>query len=369
MRLLTLPTTLLALLPYAFALPAHSPVPPKPLPLLIWHGLGDRYNAEGLHTAGILAQKVHPGTYVHYIRIDDDGNQDRTDSFFGNVSEQVEKVCQDLKDDVRLKSWQHDHLDSSVEGNSRIRVDALGFSQGGQFLRGLLQRCDGLSIRSLVTFGSQHNGIAEFQVCGAYDFLCKGATALIKGNAWTDYVQSHVVPAQYYRTLNQTTGLASDDYLEHSSFLADINNERALKNVAYAKEVSSLENLVMYVFENDTTVIPKESGWFAEVNSTDPENPIITPLRNRTIYKEDWIGLKKLDEKGRLHFKIAPGGHMQLKQNVLADAYREFFGPETNRKGDALVGEPFESEEVLPLLREQTSFLPEGVLGGWKENL
>jgi palmitoyl-protein thioesterase len=61
----------------------------NPLPLVIWHGLGDKsvpsniqhlrltneshsYDAEGLKSVGDLAQKIDPGTYVYYIRIDDD---------------------------------------------------------------------------------------------------------------------------------------------------------------------------------------------------------------------------------------------------------------------------------------------------------
>ncbi|KAH9844964.1 palmitoyl-(protein) hydrolase [Teratosphaeria destructans] len=329
----------------------HNAAPPKPLPLLIWHGLGDKYDAEGLRSAGALAQDVYPGTYVYYIHLDEDGNQDRTSSFFGNVTEQIVQVCKDLREDPRLRLQGSEA--QYQNGKVQMRVDALGFSQGGQFLRGLLERCDGLQIRSLVTFGSQHNGIAQFQTCGTFDFLCKGATALIKGNAWTEYVQGKVVPAQYYRTLNETTGEASEEYLEHSGFLADVNNERVVKREDYGKKVAGLEKFVMYVFEEDTTVIPKDSGWFAEVNMTaDPA--IVIPLQNRTIYKEDWVGLKALDEKDGLVFRTAPGGHMQLKEKELVDAYRTYFGPETREKGGALVGGcKGDGERMVPLLQDQ----------------
>lgn len=340
MRLLSLPA-ILTLLAFTSALPSNVPLKPQPLPLLIWHGLGDKYDAEGLRTTGTLAKKVHPGTHVYYIRLDEDGSNDRSASFFGNVTEQIEQVCAGLKDDAQLLATEQEGV---------MRVDALGFSQGGQFLRGLLERCDGLSMRSLVTFGSQHNGIAQFQVCGDFDFLCKGATALIKSNAWTDYVQNKVVPAQYYRTINETTGLATDDYLEHSNFLADINNERREKNEAYTAKMASLDNFVMYVFDEDKTVIPKESGWFAEVNATSED---VTPLRNRTMYKEDWLGLKKLDDKSGLVFKTAPGGHMQLEQAVLAAAFREYFGPETEEKRDELAWQDGESYGEAPLVWDQ----------------
>jgi palmitoyl-protein thioesterase len=316
MHFFSLPSVL-ALLAFTSALPSSKP-PPKPLPLIIWHGLGDRHDADGLHSTGDLALKVHPGTYVYYIRTDEDGGNDRTNTFFGNLTTQIEEVCETLHNNTELRA----------PNGGGLRVDALGFSQGGQFLRGLLERCDDLSIRSLITFGSQHNGIAEFQNCGTFDFLCKAATSLVKSNAWTHYVQGKVVPAQYYRTVNDTTGLPSDEYLEYSNFLADVNNERATKNETYKERIASLEKFVMFVFEEDVTVIPKQSGWFAEVNATSGE---VTPLRERTLYKEDWLGLKKLDEKGGLVFKIAEGKHMQLKDKVLRKAFAEFFGPEKEK--------------------------------------
>lgn len=315
---------LLCLLSCTTAVPFPAPSP-SPLPLLIWHGLGDRYDADGLQSTGKLAQKVHPGTFVYYIRTDDDGGSDRTNTFFGNLTTQIEDVCEALHNVNELARW------------DGMRVDALGFSQGGQFLRGLLERCDGLSIRSLVTFGSQHNGIAQFQECGTFDFLCKGATALIKGNAWTDYVQNKVVPAQYYRTVNETTGLASDEYLEHSNFLADVNNEREEKNKNYKERIASLEKFAMYVFEDDLTVIPKESGWFSEVNQTSGE---VIPLKERKLYTEDWLGLKALDKKDGIVFRTAEGKHMQLTDKVLKEAFKEFFGPERKAEDSVIdIGE------------------------------
>ena len=341
MRLLNLPAAL-SFLSFTFAVPVLVPESsPKALPLLIWHGLGDRYDADGLHSTGDLAQKVHPGTYVYYIRTDEDGGTDRTNTFFGNISTQITEVCAAIHNETRL----HD-------SDKNLRVDALGFSQGGQFLRGLLERCEGLSIRSLVTFGSQHNGIAEFQTCGTFDFVCKGATALVKNNAWTEYVQNKVVPAQYYRTINETTGLGSKEYLEGSNFLADVNNERDKKNETYAAKIASLEKFAMFVFDEDVTVVPRETGWFAEVNATSGE---VTPLRERRMYKEDWLGLKKLDEKGGLLFRNASGAHMELSDKILRMTFEEFFGPERGSEDDVFDGvpAPLSYEEVMAMNPEQ----------------
>ncbi|EDU47984.1 palmitoyl-protein thioesterase 1 precursor [Pyrenophora tritici-repentis] len=283
----------------------------KPLPLLIWHGLGDNYQADGLRSVGELANETNPGTYVYYIHIDEDAGSDRTATFLGNVTEQIAKVCDDIAE--------HEVLSKAPA------LNALGFSQGGQFLRGMIERCgERVKVKNLVTFGSQHNGIAKYQICKDGDWLCKGYIGLLKANTWGTWVQGHLVPAQYFKATDETTGEPTDEYLESSNFLADINNERVLKNVTYAKNLAALDNFVMYVFEDDTTVIPKESGWFAYTNTTSNE---VTDLRDRDIYKEDWIGLKKLDQKGGLHFKTTKGGHMDLGDKVLKDVFEAYFSP------------------------------------------
>ncbi|KAF2160788.1 hypothetical protein M409DRAFT_28671 [Zasmidium cellare ATCC 36951] len=380
MYLLALPTTLTLLaLTTATALPSPSTAK-TPLPLLIWHGLGDRHDAEGLHSVGDLAKEIYPGTHVHYIRLDENGDNDRKETFFGNVSEQIGRVCEGIQNDEELWKASLAAAGGGKKGDELI-VDAIGFSQGGQFLRGLLQRCEGLSFRTLITFGSQHNGIAAIKACGTWDLLCKGALALMKNNAWTEYVQSHVVPAQYYRTVNVSTGEASGEYLAHSSFLADVNNERDVKNQTYKERlVEGLKGkYVMYVFEEDTTVIPKETGWFDEVlfNKTkdgdDDEERIVVPLRERRMYKEDWLGLKVLDERGALVFRSHPGDHMQLDEEVLKGAFEEFLGPldkgeevEVEEDGDldGDVDELVEGQNGEKVIFDCTRYRP-SYLEGW----
>jgi palmitoyl-protein thioesterase len=266
-------------------------------------GLGDSYAGEGIKQVAELAEAVNPGTFVYVVKIGADGNSDRSATFFGNVTTQLEVVCAELAS--------HNILSTAPA------IDALGFSQGGQFLRGYVERCNFPPVRSLVTFGSQHNGISAFKECGATDYLCKGAMALLRFNTWSGFVQSRLVPAQYYRNPEDY-----DRYLENSNFLADINNERALKNMTYKENIVKLVNFAMYLFEDDTTVVPKETAWFEEVNGT-----VNTPLRARKLYTEDWIGLRDLDRKGGLKFRQIPGDHMQITDEILNATMSEFFGP------------------------------------------
>lgn len=272
---------------------------------MIWHGLGDSFQGTGINDIASLAQDIHPDTYIHIINLADTDFADRQASFLGNVSQQVATVCEQLTNDTILRT--------------APAINALGFSQGGQFLRAYVEQCNFPPVRNLVTVGSQHNGISEFQECKWSDFLCKGAEAILHAGRWSDLVQGGFVPAQYYRDPEDL-----EAYVEHSNFLADVNNERESKNATYRENLASLNRFAMLMFADDTVAHPKESAWFAEVNATSGE---VTELRDRVLYKEDWLGLRELDDKGALDFVSVPGNHMQLEEEVLVKIFEDYFGP------------------------------------------
>lgn len=216
------------------ALPSTKHTEETPLPLIIWHGLGDSYQADGLKEVAQLAEEANPGTYVHIIHLDDSDNGDRQATFIGNVTEQIAQVCEQLASEPIL--------------STAPAVNALGFSQGGQFLRAFVERCNFPKVHNLVTMGSQHNGIFKFQACeNTGDWACRSAEALLRFGRWSNFVQSRLVPAQYFRDVHEY-----DSYLEHSNFLADINNERKEKNALYKSNLKSLNRFGMFMFSEDT---------------------------------------------------------------------------------------------------------------------
>jgi palmitoyl-protein thioesterase len=282
-----------------------------PLPVIVWHGLGDSYN--NLGPIDELVNRIYEGTYTKIIKLGTSPTADSEASFIGNVSAQVDQVCATLAADNIL--------------STAPAVDALGFSQGGVFLRAYVERCNTPPVRNLVTLGSPHNGITEITCRG--NLVCQGLYWLFKLNPFSARVQSTIVPAQYYRPTEDSGKF--ENYLDGSGLLADINNERELKNKAYADNIANLENFVMVLFEEDTQVVPKESAWFEEVDG--PEG-VSTPLRARQLYRQDWLGLRALDRKGGLHFRSAPGEHMRFTDEFLGGIVEEFFGP-ANKTGKA----------------------------------
>jgi palmitoyl-protein thioesterase len=332
-------TSALVILPEAFRdLKVHHPNRPAqqaiqpssptstitPLPLVIWHGLGDSFDADGIKETAKFAEDIIPGTYIHLIQLGDTGSSDRSATFFGNLTEQVEYVCNQLAKDNILRT--------------APAINALGFSQGGQFLRAYVERCNFPPVRNLVTFGSQHNGISDFQGCeSALDLVCQTANALLKLGTWSQFVQSRLIPAQYFRDPEHL-----DAYLESSNFLADVNNERAVKNTTYAENIAKLNKFVMYMFADDKTVIPKQSAWFAEYNKT---SKVVTPLAERKMYKEDWIGLRKLAEKDGLVFDLLQGEHMRFSEKDLKRVLQGYFGP-VRIDGNGDISDNLDSTEV-----------------------
>lgn len=123
-------------------------------------------------------------------------------------------------------------------------------------------------------------------------------------------------------------------YMSSGNFLADINNEVLLpseRKHAYAENLASLQHLILVLFAEDETVVPKESAWFGsealpeqdmhyeserfpEQERLRPhvQEKTLVPMKRQPLYTEDWIGLRTLDERGAVFLVTCPGKHMQL---------------------------------------------------------
>lgn len=168
-----------------------------------------------------------------------------------------------------------------------------------------MQRCNSPAVRRLITFGSQHAGVAAIPQCapdtvrGQFDFnsldldnfirsleqeimprtkgWCNLMQAVATRGVYAPYVRDHLIQAQYYKDPKQL-----DNYLKKNIFLPDINNELPQKNERYANNLRTLDRFVMIMFSNDTMVFPKESAWFGFV---DQYNAIV-PLQKQPLYTE-----------------------------------------------------------------------------------
>lgn len=127
----------------------------------------------------------------------------------------------------------------------------------------------------------------------------------ITGRMWyAPGVQERVSFANYWRDPN-----ALELYRSKSAYLADLNNERPVKNSTYAANMASLDAFVLVASSVDAIIVPRESSWFSfyEPNSTSR----LLPLRRTALYRDDWIGLRSLEAAGKLHFASISCGHRE----------------------------------------------------------
>ena len=158
--------------------------------------------------------------YVYRIMIGNNIIVDTESGFFRDTNRQVREVCEKIQADPELAGG----------------YNAIGFSQGGQFLRAVAQRCPQPPMKNLITFGAQHQGVFGFPNCpGELDPFCDIVRDLLNYGAYVDFVQNILVQAQYWHD-----PLHFDTYVEKSQFIAEINNEKAVKNESYAINLSSL---------------------------------------------------------------------------------------------------------------------------------
>ncbi|KAG8899761.1 hypothetical protein FRC00_000974 [Tulasnella sp. 408] len=261
-----------------------------------------------------LIKGIHPGIFVHSVYISENQDEDKKAGFFGNLDNHLPQV--------------YDQLNAipELEGG----FDAIGFSQAGQFLRAYVELYNEPPMHNLITFGSQHMGVSELPACGTWDVLCHLLHRYARGQVYSDWAQTNLVPAQYFR---DPARLAT--YYDRNHWLTNINNELPdSRNETYRKNFASLNSLVLVMFSNDTTVVPKESGWFGSylpvenAAPTQSDPPPIVPMREQPLYTEDWIGLKTLDERGAVVELICDGPHMHIARACWEPLVQQYVGGE-----------------------------------------
>lgn len=152
---------------------------------------------------------------------------------------------------------------------------------------------------------------------------CAWWKKLMKMGVYSPIVRSQVVQAQYFKDPSNLRA-----YYENNQFLLNINNDHPdpkQRNPTYAENMKKLQGFYMYMFEEDSVVIPRESSWFALKDPTSI-NTKIKFLTDQKEYQQDFLGLKTLNERGALYFRKLPGEHLQLStefvEGELADLLR-----------------------------------------------
>lgn len=172
--------------------------------------------------------------------------------------------------------------------------DFIGMSQGGLLARGYVEYCNKYNVLNLITLVSPHGGI--FYKSPIFNFVKIYSPEMQKKYSFTNYWRN---PIDY------------ELYLDNSTYLASLNNERSINN-KNKKNIESLKNFVMVFSPFDSIVIPPQSGIFSLLDS----DLVVIPVRDTELYKQDWLGLQNLDKENKLHLYKTNCTHTEHRQPI-----------------------------------------------------
>uniref|UniRef100_A0A1A9X5G3 Palmitoyl-protein thioesterase 1 n=1 Tax=Glossina brevipalpis TaxID=37001 RepID=A0A1A9X5G3_9MUSC len=275
-------------------------------PVVLWHGMGDTCCfAFSLGSITKLLEAELNNTYVKSLEIGGNIVMDYESGFFIHPNKQVEYVCQQLAKDKKLSKG----------------YNAIGFSQGGQFLRAVAQRCPQPAMKVLISLGGQHQGVFGLPKCPSLKLhTCEYIRRLLNHAAYEEWTQQFLVQATYWHNPFQER-----DYVSHSTFLADINNE-VFVNGLYADNLKKLDKFVMVKFLNDTIVQPLETQWFQFYKAGQDRE--ILPLEASKVYTA--LGLVTMEEENKLVFIETEGDHLQFRKEWFVEHIIPLLNEETN---------------------------------------
>ena len=263
------------------ALRANEQPTARYLPVVVVHGiLGDEHSMEP--TIAYI-EKYMPGTYVRNANI----GSGFTTSFW-NMFSQLGWLVSEIKNDPALANG----------------FNMIAHSQGGLIARAYVELYNSPAVYNLITWGSPHMGV--FGTPGAYDnrfTWINYSETIMYQMFYTNYWQNFVSIANYWRdTINYGR------YLEKCTFLPYLNNELEHEHAElYKNNLCALTHLVLVQSQADDIIEPLESCHFGfyKIGSASA----IQLLLENDWYLQDKLGLKTLNESGRLHLLTAHCTH------------------------------------------------------------
>ena len=171
-------------------------------------------------------------------------------------------------------------------------------------------------VRNLVTLGGPNMGVSAIPGCGQKGLICSIINFIADQFVYFPLIQNLIGPAGYFRNPADIP-----DYLEYSVFLPYLNGEKKDSNYATLKNnFSSLNAALFVMFNEDTVIFPKETAWFWQLQA----DGSVLPVNQTAFYKDDLIGLRTLDEAGKVTYAAFDGNHLQFTDEQIKDVIAPF---------------------------------------------
>ena len=252
----------------------------SPYPIAVFHGLGDCCCFPGMiEFTDYLAKEAK--TYAKCIEIGDGPPA----SWLMAFQTQANTGCAEVKKIAQFANG----------------INVVGLSQGALIARALAEQCN-ITVHNVISLGGIHMGTMTLPNCES-GFYCDIVNDALDLGVYDPYVQAHIGPAGYFKDQYKYT-----EYLAASNFLAAVSNERSI-NPQYSAGFKAINTLVLIEFTEDTVVDPKESEQFGfYANDTKK----LLAYNETGDYLSDILGLKTLDEQGKIVFEYIVGNHLEF---------------------------------------------------------
>jgi palmitoyl-protein thioesterase len=243
-------------------------------PIAVFHGIAD--GCEWKNTSMLVNDlKRDLGIHVECIEV---GNG-FWDSMMKPIDQQVELACESIKSNP----------------NFQDKFSILGISQGTLIGRYIIEKCDikGQVMRYMSFDGPQMGvGFVPKINCGTF---CDWVLNLTVPMAYK--FKDTIAPMEYLKYKYDRSY-----YDEHDVFLKKLNNDYENyedRDQEIYRRFTSLEKVKLIKSREDSVIVPRESSWF---EFFDKDGKTIIPLVESDFYIQDYIGLRKLIEEGKVTF-------------------------------------------------------------------
>ena len=262
-------------------------------PIALFHGIVDSCTMK--NTSKLVSDLENDlGVHVECIEI---GNG-FLDSVAKPILKQVEEACEKIKSNP----------------NFQDKFNVLGISQGTLIGRYIIEKCDMKGqVMKYMSFDGPQMGIASIPkiTCGSFcEWLCNITAPLAY------QLRDIVAPCGYYKYRYD-----QDTYKKTNTFLKMLNNEDEKDEEVY-KRFSSLEKVKLIKSREDTVITPRDSSWF---QFYDKDGIEIVPLELSDFYIDDYIGLRKLNEEGKVEFTEFAEEHVLYNIDEYNEEIVKFF--------------------------------------------
>jgi len=241
---------------------------------------------------------------------------------------------------------QAEHFRKEVETDPGLRegFNVIAHSHAGLVVRYYIERYNNPAVHTYISYGTPHQGV--FGMPGTLDDHFQ----------WLDSLEERVHHIMYSWSFQQYIPFASywhdtihyDQYREKASLLPYLNNEI---NHEYAElfkyNICKLKQMVLVMSQYEQTIEPAISchfGFYKQGSKSE-----IQPMEETDLYKNDLIGLKTLQESGRLHKRFTQCPHEKFpedEKNFVENAL-PFLQPDT-KDGLPVIDIPLKKKTSAP---------------------